>query len=203
MNYLDYTIIILVSIFTIKGLFKGFIHEVFGLVGLIASLVLATKLMGGVSDWIAGIADIPPTLNAVLGFIIVFFLVMLISQLVIHMAQKVVKWALLGWADKLAGALSGFLKGAIIASLMLLIMTAMPLVESLLPGKDDSKLFKPTKKFAPAVFDLLVAAFPHSKSFYEEVKDSISGFSAGDLGEHAQSFLESLSDNNDSTQKED
>ena len=196
MNYLDYTIIILVSIFTIKGLFKGFIHEVFGLVGLIASLVLATKLMGGVSDWIAGIADIPPTLNAVLGFIIVFFLVMLISQLVIHMAQ-------LGWADKLAGALSGFLKGAIIASLMLLIMTAMPLVESLLPGKDDSKLFKPTKKFAPAVFDLLVAAFPHSKSFYEEVKDSISGFSAGDLGEHAQSFLESLSDNNDSTQKED
>ena len=202
MNYLDYTILTLVAIFTVKGLFKGFIHEVFGLVGLVLSLILATKLMGKVSDWIAQFADIPPTLNTALGFIIVFVAVMLCCQFIIHFTQKVVKWVLLGWVDKLAGAVSGFLKGAIIASLMLLIITAMPLVESLIPGKDESKLFEPTQKFAPAVFDLAVVVFPDSKSFYEEVKDSISGFSTEAISEHAQRFLDSLSDN-DSKNQED
>jgi membrane protein required for colicin V production len=200
-NYLDYTIIVIIVIFIIRGLLKGFIHEVFGLLGVLISLVLATKMMGRAAGWIAQFADIPATLNAVLGFVVVFFVVMLISQIIVHAAEKFVKWAFLGWADKLAGAVAGFAKGAIVASLLLIIVTAMPLMESLIPGKEQSRLFEPTRKFAPAVFNILAAFLPGSKSFYEEARDSVEGVSKSATGEQTKRFLDSLSEDDSRKQE--
>lgn len=192
MSYLDYIILAVIAIFTIKGLFRGIISEVMGLAGLVGSLILATKYMSNAAAWIAGYVNIPPALTTLLGFLLVFVACQFSVQLIIHFLHRVVQYTFMTWLDKLAGSVIGFLKGAVIISLLALLISMIPLTGYSLPGQKDSKLLPYARDFAPKMFNMLTVAIPNSKSFYGELKESFDSFSKEKISKHTDRFLQSF-----------
>jgi len=91
MNYIDYIIITVVRIFAVRGLFKGFLNEVFGFAGLILALVFATKYISNMAGLIDKFLNIPPALTTLLGYLIIFVSTIFAFQLLNHVLQKAVK----------------------------------------------------------------------------------------------------------------
>ncbi|MFQ5752809.1 MAG: CvpA family protein [bacterium] len=192
MNYIDFIILAFVTFFFIKGLFRGFFQEVFGLLGLIVALIFATKYMSDAAEQIDSILDIPPTLATLLGFLLIFFSLIFAFQLLTHLLQKIFKYSLLSWLEKLAGGAVGFLKGATILSLLLLFISIIPFGKQFIPGIKESKLYEPTQNLAPKVFNLIMEIIPDSKSFYAELKESFENLSPSELTKNTQNFLKSF-----------
>ncbi|HEX9655097.1 MAG TPA: CvpA family protein [bacterium] len=195
MNYVDYIIIAVAGFFIVRGLIRGFFAEVLGLVGLVVALILATKFMSDLSAWIDRFIDIPAVIATILGFVVIFFCVILAFQFIAHMLERVFKSAMLGWLDKLGGAGVGFLKGATIVSLLLIFISLVPFGSRLVPGLPESRYYEPARNFAPKLFNLIMEVVPGSKSFYVEVKESLENFSPAELARNAQSFLKALQNN--------
>lgn len=200
MNYLDFIILTIIGLFVIKGLFRGFFQEILGLVGLLVGLIFATKYMSNAALWIDKYLKIPPGLTTLLGFLLIFLGIVFGFQLLAHVLQKLSKFSLLGWLEKLGGGLVGFLKGATIISLLILFISIIPFASQLIPGRTDSKLFRPMKAFAPYMFDLLTETIPGSKSFYAELKESLENFSPSELGKNTKQFLESFQNHEKSSE---
>lgn len=198
MNYLDYIIIAVVAFFAIRGLFKGFLNEVFGLVGLIFALIFATKYMSDVAGWLDSFLNIPAALTTLLGYLLVFIGVILAFQFVNHILHKAIKVSFLKWMDKTAGTVVGALKGGVIISLVLLFISIISFSRSIIPGLNDSTLYNPAKNFAPKVFNFIMYVIPNSKSFYAELKETFEKFSVSKLGENTRVLLKSLENRDDS-----
>ncbi len=197
MNQLDLIILAALGFFFIKGLIRGFFHEVLGLVGVLVALILATKYMSEGAAWINRLLQMAPALASALGFLLIFFFVILLTQLLIHAFQRLFRYAMLGWLEKLAGATVGLLKGATIVSLLLILFSAVPFMDDVLPGTRDSRLYAPLRNFAPAVFNQLMEWFPNSKSFYGEVKESVDQLSGSNFARNTQDFLRSFQTDSD------
>jgi membrane protein required for colicin V production len=192
MNYIDYIILVVFLFFTVKGLLRGFFHEVLGLVGILVGLVLATKYMSDFSGWMAKLIDLPSIAILLLAFIIIFSGVIILSQLLASALEKLSKYSMLGWLEKIAGGIIGFVKGGLIISLLLLFITVIPFGKELIPGLDGSRFYEPARNFAPRFFNLMVKIFPNSKTFYREVKETFDNFATAQLARNTQTFLESL-----------
>ena len=201
MNYLDYIIAAIVLFFAIKGLFKGFIDEFFGFFGLIFAFIIATKFMSNASAWVNSILDIPASLSTLLGFLLIFFVVIIAFQLVSHFLKKAVNVSALSGLEKLGGGAIGFVKGGVIISLVIILITMIPLGSQLIPGRKESVLYEPAKNFAPRVFNFINTIVPSSKSFYAELKESIEKIDPSGLGSDKDSLLKSFQ--NDRQQQDD
>jgi membrane protein required for colicin V production len=192
MNYIDYIIIAGVGFFTIGGLFKGFLNQVFGLLGLILALIFATKYMSNMAELVDKFLNIPPALTTLLGYLIIFVGTIFAFQLLNHFLQKAIKVSFLNWVDKTGGGVVGFVKGGVIISLLLLLISIIPFSGGMIPGVKESTLYYPTKNFAPKVFNFVMYVIPNSKSFYGELKETFDKFSVSKLGKNTRELLESL-----------
>ncbi|MFQ5602792.1 MAG: CvpA family protein [bacterium] len=195
MNYLDFIILAVVIYFTVKGLFRGFFQEVLGFLGFIFAFIVATKFMSNAAAAIQSFMKIPPMLTTLLGFLVIFFGIVFISHILTHILQKIFRYSALGWFEKLAGGLVGFLKGATIMSLLSIFISMIPFGTTLIPGLKESQLFEPTQRFAPNVFNKIMKIVPDSKSFYGELKESFENFSQTELAKNTQNFLKTFKNN--------
>lgn len=202
MNTIDYIILGIVGFFLVKGLFKGFIQEVFGLLGLMLAFILATKFMSNAAQWLDSLLDIPPSFSTILGFLVIFFGILIAVQVLSHFLQKIIKYSMLGWLEKLLGGVTGFLKGAIIVSLATIMLAAIPLSTYILPSLENSRLYKPAQRFAPMLFNFLMHVVPDSKNFYGEIKESYDKLPSSKVGKQTKEFLKNMQ-NDDTDKKQD
>ncbi len=131
LNYVDIALLAVIGIFALRGLFRGFVGEVAGLVGLLAGLVLARMFAPQFAELLAprlgGGASVAAWVGLLLGGM---FAVGLLARLI----QKIIHIACAGWLDHLLGLGVGAVKGAVIAAalayIILWIAPAHPLVKS-------------------------------------------------------------------------
>lgn len=122
MNWLDIVIIIFLAITTITGLSKGLIKTIIPLVGVIVAVVLAGRLYGSVGDWLSTWLHSTSQANIV-GFAIIFVAVIIVSLIIASLLNKFLSLLLLGWIDKLGGAILGLLIGGFVIGAILTIIT--------------------------------------------------------------------------------
>ena len=82
MNILDIVFIVILSVSLVLALFKGFIKEIISLTALVGGLILAAHYYGGVAGLFANWVE-SPSWRAVLGFLIIFFGVLLAAGVTI------------------------------------------------------------------------------------------------------------------------
>ena len=113
MNALDYIIVAIVVLSTLVAAAHGFFFEVFSFAGVIVGYVLAAWQYGRLSPallpyvkspWVADLA----------GFLIIFFVVVLLAGVVGRIARWGVSQIGLGWFDRLLGGAFGVLRGGLI-----------------------------------------------------------------------------------------
>lgn len=173
MNPFDLAIVTWLAIFFLRGLSRGLVREVLGLAGVIIAFLMAVRWTSQGALFLRRLLEIPPPVASLVGFFLIFISVLLGVKLVTLMIQKLARFSMLGWLDRLAGGAFGLLKGGILVSIFVLIISLLPLSKSIITKEKESYLFDPARRFAPAVFDTIMRLSPKAKSFYDELKESL------------------------------
>jgi len=121
MNPFDMAIIVLMGYTVIRGIFRGFIREVAGIIGLLAGFYAAYAYHANFSPvlqrWIAD-----PAYQNITAFIILFCIITLLIIGLGMLVRLIVNMMLLGVLDRIFGAVFGAVKGALVASLLLVVL---------------------------------------------------------------------------------
>jgi len=118
---LDLGIGILAFLFLIRGLLRGFVHEVAGLVGLFLGLFLAGRFYPQLTPQFVGIIE-NVRWAACLSYIAILVLTLVFVAICAVLFKRFMALTFTTWLDSLLGALVGFLKGAFVCAIVLALM---------------------------------------------------------------------------------
>ncbi len=155
MNWLDIVVIAVLVIAAIFGLRTGIIKAVLSLAGLIVGVILAGHYYVPLSEQLTFISS--ATAAKIVAFAIILIGVMVIAGVLASLFKWAVSIVMLGWVNRLGGAVFGLLLGAIFCSALLaiwvkslgmggavtesglatLLLDRFPMVLALLPGEFD------------------------------------------------------------------
>jgi membrane protein required for colicin V production len=168
MNGLDVAIIAAGCIGMFSGLNRGVLRMATSLVGLAGAIYLAFIYYPVVRDLARKYIPMTPTVAAVVGYAIVFLIVMVVVQSAGGVLLRLVHTVNLGWIDRIAGGLAG---GAITLAIVGLILTmataALPTNSAVLK---NSRLSPPLLHYTDA---LLAYIPPEIKDAYEHKRNDL------------------------------
>lgn len=121
-NSLDGVFLIIIGASSLYGLIKGFIRAGASILGVILWLVLASQLYTDVSLFFREFGLGGQAANIV-SFILLFIVIFLGITLVGILIHKFVHAIVLGWINRLAGPAFEFVKGLMISSIIIIILT--------------------------------------------------------------------------------
>ena len=128
---LDFAFAIIVVVSTIFAMTKGLIREVVSIVALVGGFVLAAFYYQVPGVWF-GTFMRSEALAHLAGFLVIFLGLILVGAIVSFLINRFVKMASLEWADRLLGAVFGFLRGWLVCSIIVIGLVAFPVKEDLL-----------------------------------------------------------------------
>ena len=111
MNPLDIVIAVALVVPVFTGLKQGLIKAALSLAGLIVGVVLASNYYQALGDRLTFITN--QDIANIVGFAIILVVVMVIANVAAALLKFTAKVVMLGWVDRLGGAVFGFLMGAI------------------------------------------------------------------------------------------
>jgi len=123
MNPFDIGILVVFGYCLIRGFFKGFVREIFSLIGVIGGFYGASTYYPVVakllSRWIPGF----PNLN-VLSFLLILFVGFVVISLLGTAVKYLLTITFMGWIDRLFGVVTGSIRGVLVVSILLMAATA-------------------------------------------------------------------------------
>jgi|WetSurMetagenome_2_1015567.scaffolds.fasta_scaffold00088_37 membrane protein required for colicin V production len=122
MNTLDIIVLIIISVMTFYGVWKGFIKQALGIVGIIVGYIVATRYYTHLSAYIK-LSD--PNLSKILSFVILFLACVIIFSILAVFLNKLFKLPGLGMINTFLGGVTGFLKGFILIAITVIILIAL------------------------------------------------------------------------------
>jgi membrane protein required for colicin V production len=168
MNTLDIAIIVAVGFGVMAGLGRGLLQMAVSLIALAGGIYFAYLYYPAVRDFTLKHVSVTPTVAAVIGYAVVFFVVAIIVHSAGAVLMRLVRTVNLGWIDRLAGGVAG---GAIILAVVGLILMLMA---AMLPA--DSALLK-NSQLTPSVLHytgaLLAYIPPEVKTLYENKRKEL------------------------------
>lgn len=157
MGPFDILIVIVVALFIIRGAMKDVARQLFSLIGLFLSLLIASQSF----PWIIlqlPIANSPGFAHSIWAFVIIFLLLTIFMSLLFWLLQMLLNRLHPTIIERIASACLGMVKGILISCLILLIVivsypTYRPiwnsrLISFFLPAVENlSRLFPPRFRF--------------------------------------------------------
>ena len=141
MNWVDFIILLIVSLFAAEGIKRGFFNQIFNILGFIFSLVLALGLYPYAADLLISLFNLPPIAANPIGFLIVWLTAETIFFTLIRIFLK--KYLSYFESDKINKYL-GFLPAALNALLFLafalLFTVSLPIRPDIKQDIYDSKV---------------------------------------------------------------
>ena len=162
MNWLDIVILIVIVVSAFLGVRFGLIKTAFSLAGLIVGVILAGRFYIPFSEQLTFISQDS------LARIVAFALILIGVMIAAFMLSAVLKWLtsrlLLGWVDRLGGAVLGLLAGAIFCGALLVLAGKFANFGGAIA---DSTLARILVDYFPVVLRLLPAEFDSVRSFFQ------------------------------------
>jgi membrane protein required for colicin V production len=125
MNWLDFTILILIAGFVVSGYAAGLVRSFVTLAATVVGVVAAGLLYERFSDTVEIFINNEDAADAV-AFLVLFGAVYLLGQILTIVLKTSLTLLMIGWWDKPAGAVFGFLKGVIVVQVLLIVFAAYP-----------------------------------------------------------------------------
>ncbi|MDH3626915.1 MAG: CvpA family protein [Acidobacteriota bacterium] len=166
MNTIDIVLLGIACALVIVGMWKGLVRVLVGVAALVAAFALAARYHAPLAERLGGV-DLSDGWLPILAYLLIFVGVMLAGGLIAFLIRRVLKAAMLGWLDRLAGGALGLLAAAVLAGVLVLPLVAyMPNSSGVLRGS----VLAP---YAVVVGDLATSLAPSGLSdrYRENVKD--------------------------------
>ncbi|MFH0775970.1 MAG: CvpA family protein [bacterium] len=157
MNILDIIFIAVLLISTIMGLFRGATREIFSLGAVVCGVLGASRLYPKFTPYVTKYISNPVLAN-LLSFVIIFVVIAGVLMLISIILCKIWKILLLGWADRVGGALFGFIRGVVLIGVICALLSIFPLEKTKEMMKNSNLLpsLEPVK-------EVLFSLFPFEK----------------------------------------
>lgn len=123
MTLVDVAILIVLAISAIIGLVQGFVRSVTALAGLVLGVTLACWNYDRPAAILEPMVHSRPIANAI-GFVLIALLIMVILGFLGAVFAKALRFLGLGWLDMLTGAALGFLEGAAVVTICMIVTIA-------------------------------------------------------------------------------
>jgi len=156
-NYLDLFLGAILVYGIIKGLMKGFLVEIAGLLALILGVWGAIHFSDVVGEFLSSKFDWNEKYISLSAFIITFLGIVIAISTLGKALTSVASVIALGWLNRLLGGIFGFAKFAFMLSVLLTIVMQLNSQFNFIEEKTikESLLFKPVSEIAPAVLPML------------------------------------------------
>jgi len=123
LNWVDVGVLAILVFSLIVGLIRGFFTQVAGIIGVIASVLVALKLSPILSSWVISISpDISTTKAEIGSFVSLIVLTLIIWFVLSHYLKKLLIKLDFGTMDRVLGAAFGLVKGALVAYVCLILV---------------------------------------------------------------------------------
>ena len=162
MNWLDIVIIVVVVIATFWGLRIGIIKAVLSLAGLIVGVILAGRFYVPLSQQLTFIPQVG--IAKIVAFAIILVGIMVIAGVLANLLKWAASMMMLGWVNRVGGAVFGLVLGAIFCSALLAIWVKFLGVAGVI---SESILTAVLLHYFPMVLALLPGEFDVVRSFFQ------------------------------------
>lgn len=152
MGLADILILVILGVFLLKGVLRGFLREVCSLLGLVLGVLLAFYLHLPLSQKMLDLFAWPSQLCIILSFVLIFLLTLLIFSLLGYVLNRFVKLVLLGGVNRALGAVFGLMQGVVVLALILFALDMVELPRGLRPYYEKSQLAPPFVQLGRTVF---------------------------------------------------
>jgi membrane protein required for colicin V production len=133
MNSLDIGILLIATLFFIRGIFRGFVFELVTVVGLILGYIISITYLSLLAGYfLSFFPTAPQSIVNLISFFLLFVGTNLLLRMVANIITKTLKIAMLGWLNRLLGGVLGMFKSIIIMSILVFIIDLIPFSSTLL-----------------------------------------------------------------------
>lgn len=149
-NAFDFLIVAILLFFIARDAARGMREDLLGFPGAVISFILGLKLMTFVGGKMMKFFPVPKYLAYAIALIISIIAVALFIKFVVETADKTINKEVLTMAYKIGGGIVGFIKGAFLTSVILILIHMLPFGSKFETAKERSKLINPMLRFGPA-----------------------------------------------------
>lgn len=122
---IDWIFSIIILIFAVSGLIKGFIDNVFGKIAFVAGILLAYLFYKDLATSLLKDIKIPVAAN-IISFLLIFVVTFLVIKIIQMIVAKVFEWSILKSLDRTLGFIFGIVEGIAVVCLIVFLLTAQP-----------------------------------------------------------------------------
>ena len=139
------------------GASKGLVHQIAGLIALLLGIWAAYKFAPGVGQWLSGWMEVSGTVLKICAYALIFLAVAFVVRIVGWLLEKVLQFALLGWANRLFGVVMAIFCTAVLLGVLIMLFNSLNVhlgfvKEEVLAG---SGVYQFLKNFAYTVFPFM------------------------------------------------
>ena len=161
MNWLDIAIVVAIGFAIFLGLRIGIIKAILSLGGLIAGMVLAGHYYAALSQQLSFISD--ENLAKIAAFAIILIGVTIAAAVMAYLLKRVTEAMMLGWVNRLGGAVFGLALGVLFCSTVLAIWIKLLGTPTII---SESAMAAMLLDYFPSVLTLLPGELDGVRSFF-------------------------------------
>ena len=124
LNAFDVLLLVLACLMVLLGVLRGLMRLLIGVGALVAAFILAAQFHWQVSVSIVRVVEMPEPMANLVAYLAIFLGTMLAGAFVASVLERLLKAAMLGWADRLAGGAAGLVAALLAAALVILPVVA-------------------------------------------------------------------------------
>lgn len=167
MNYLDIFILGVIAAGVFWGVSKGFVKSFAGVTGFFAALFIATTMVGIAAQFIQDYLNFSKGVAYVIGYIVLFFGVLLVFKVIAQMIVKLFEVTSTRWLDRAGGALCGFLISSFVLSVLFSFLSFFSFTDRMLPERDKSLTYPYAINFIPWITNISSKVLPTAMTFQD------------------------------------
>ncbi len=162
MNIIDIVILACLLPFAFTGLFRGLISQIIGILVVVTSIYLSSLAAPQVGQWLLEMSGWSEQVCSVVAFVLIFIACAIACGIVGKLLEKIIRFAHLGPANRLAGMLFGIGLGLLVLSLLSILFEALNGSFSFVEAKtlEESVLFRSLQGISAWVCPKLGEMFP-------------------------------------------
>jgi len=143
MNGVDVVLVVVLAGCALRGWWRGFFRECFGVVALVVGVAAALRFTAGGEAALQPYLRLPSPVGAGVAFVAIFTIIHGLINVVGMVVSRLTHTTVPGVLNGIGGALLGVAKGAVVLAFLLLFLHLFPVVSSFDPQIIGSSIARP------------------------------------------------------------